>query len=77
MGGGVTDVAVLGTNVGTRKRKRWLQANARPVLITNPRLVETGVNLHEHGYSTVRRMTAQMIVRNASQAEETPVRLTD
>jgi hypothetical protein len=23
------------------------------VLITNPKLVETGVNLHEHGYSTI------------------------
>ena len=27
--------------------------NAESLLITNPKLVETGVNLHEHGYSTI------------------------
>jgi hypothetical protein len=50
---GVNDVAVLGASVSTRHRSRWLCANARPVLITNPRLVETGMNLHEYQYCTI------------------------
>ncbi|MBN1935870.1 MAG: hypothetical protein JW934_14465, partial [Anaerolineae bacterium] len=50
---GVTDVAVLGANVGTRERGAWLDKNARQVLITNPKLIETGMNLHEYGYSTI------------------------
>lgn len=50
---GVTDVAVLDAGVETRRRSQWLRANARPVLITNPRLVETGMNLHEYQYCTI------------------------
>jgi len=50
---GVSDVAVLGSNVGTHKRADWLDKNAGQVLITNPKLVETGMNLHEYGYCTI------------------------
>ena len=50
---GVTGVSVLGSNVPTRKRLKWLKKNALPVLITNPRLVETGMNLHDYGYCTI------------------------
>ena len=50
---GITGVSVLGSNVPTRQRLKWLRKNARSVLITNPRLVETGMNLHDYGYCTI------------------------
>jgi len=50
---GISGVSVLGSNVGTRQRLNWLRKNAKSVLITNPRLVETGMNLHDYGYCTI------------------------
>jgi hypothetical protein len=41
-------VSVLRQNVGPRGRMRWVRRNTRDVLITNPRLVETGVNLVDY-----------------------------
>ena len=42
---------VMRQNVGPRRRVRWVQKHLPDVLITNPRLVETGVNLVD--YATV------------------------
>jgi hypothetical protein len=42
---------VLRQNVGPRRRVRWVRKHLPEVLITNPRLVETGVNLVD--YATV------------------------
>lgn len=50
---GVTSVAVLDKKVNPKKRKAWLEKNSKRVLITNPRLVETGMNLHKYGYCTI------------------------
>ena len=50
---GMNGVSVLDSSVPTRKRLKWLRKNAKPVLITNPRLVETGMNLHDYGYCTI------------------------
>jgi hypothetical protein len=50
---GVRGISILDTSVPTRKRLKWLRKNARQVLITNPRLVETGLNLHDYGYCTI------------------------
>ena len=41
-------VAVLRQNVGPRRRMRWVRKHLTDVLITNPRLVETGVNLVDY-----------------------------
>jgi len=48
---GVNGVAVLNPNIPPRKRERWLQENHVNVLVTNPRLVETGLDLIQ--YATV------------------------
>ncbi len=50
---GIADVAVLDASVDPRRRSAWLSRNAGQVLITNPRLVETGLNLHTYGYCTI------------------------
>jgi len=50
---GVHSVKVLDSKVKARTRKKWLAKNRARVLITNPRLVETGMNLHEFGYCTI------------------------
>ncbi len=49
--GGVDSVAVLNPNISPRKREKWLNDQKARVLITNPRLVETGLDLVQ--YSTV------------------------
>jgi hypothetical protein len=42
------DVSVLRQNVGPRQRMRWVRKHLADVLITNPRLVDTGVNLVDY-----------------------------
>jgi hypothetical protein len=49
--GGVGGVVVLNPSVPPRKREAWLRRQDASVLITNPRLVETGLDLVE--YATV------------------------
>jgi hypothetical protein len=49
--GGVGGVAVLDPSVPPRRREAWLERNEAGVLITNPRLVETGLDLVD--YATV------------------------
>jgi len=61
-------VSILSGNVDSRKREEWIakRVNTIDVLICNPRLVETGLDLvqfstvvfFEIEYSLVRRMTA-------------------
>jgi hypothetical protein len=50
---GVRSVSVLDSSVTAKTRRRWLARNSKRVLITNPRLVETGMNLHDYGYCTI------------------------
>ena len=49
--GGIESVAVLNPNISPRKREAWLGKQKARVLITNPKLVETGLDLVQ--YSTV------------------------
>lgn len=61
-------VTILGGNINPRKREEWIakRVNGIDVMICNPRLVETGLDLvqfstvifFEPEYSLVRRMTA-------------------
>ena len=48
---GITSVAILDPKIPPRKREKWLQQHPARVLITNPKLVETGLDLVQ--YSTV------------------------
>jgi hypothetical protein len=48
---GITQVSVLDSGVTPKKREAWLEKNQKQVLITNPKLVETGLDLVQ--YSTV------------------------
>jgi hypothetical protein len=48
---GVPGVVVLNSSVSPRKREAWLQNHPANVLITNPKLVETGLDLIQ--YATV------------------------
>ena len=48
---GISNVVILNENISPRKREKWLQGHSGKVLITNPRLVETGLDLVQ--YSTV------------------------
>jgi hypothetical protein len=50
---GVGKVLKLGTNVTPRKRPYWLKKNPCDVLVVNPRLVETGMNLHDYGFCEI------------------------
>lgn len=47
---GIAGVKVLSETIDPRKREEWLKKNEPSVLITNPRLVETGLDLIQ--YST-------------------------
>jgi hypothetical protein len=48
---GIRGVTILKESVSPKRREQWLKDNAGPVLITNPKLVETGLDLVQ--YSTI------------------------
>ncbi len=48
---GISGVVILNESVSPRKREKWLQGHHANVLITNPKLVETGLDLVQ--FSTV------------------------
>ena len=45
---GITDVRILSETIDPRRREDWLRKNEPSVLITNPRLVETGLDLVQY-----------------------------